>query len=653
MACQNNIDFDVRMYNPNGFWVLQTMNNPEIRYCILQGGSSSSKSYSLAQIILFQTIIDGANTLVLRKVGASIRKTIYKDFEENAKKFMVNGKPAFRCITNCIKCYNGAVIDFSGLDDDEKIKGISSYKRIFMDELTEYEEKDFRQIRTRMRGIEGQQLYGAFNPISESHWIKKKVFDKEKWHEIPNKVSLFGTDIRPELTQVKEVLMNEPKTILNPRTGEVEHLPSNFLWIKSTYLNNFWVVGSPDGTYGYYDVQCIANYEADKKNDPDYYRVYALGEWGVIRTGGEALPLFSMKKVAKKPYNPELPVHVSVDNNVLPYITSTLWQYDIDSKDFYQFAEVCAEDPENTASRAGELVAEYLDSLGADKVYLHGDVTTKAASTIDDEKRSFFDKYMEKLDKFDVEDCTPKSNPSVRASLEFANSLFDGWNGITLTIDESCQHSIEDYLSVKKDTNGGLLKVRVKDTVTKQSYEEHGHCTDTMRYVICDVLKDEYAAYSLRRKHNKHTGLNYIEKYEAEKHYTFIIPSFDSKASVVVMAKVGERYVVELAIIADSLTVDQIIPMVKGEPVFESEKPFFDFGRELRRTFPALVIRSPKVDADERIKATLPLMDSVFFLNTEDENYLTFLDSLQDYNGKENRHASNIMALALQFFMRH
>lgn len=45
------------------------------------------------------------------------------------------------------------------------------------------------------------------------------------------------------------------------------------------------MVGSPDGKYGYYDRQTISNYQWYKEHDYNYYRVYALGEWGSIKTG--------------------------------------------------------------------------------------------------------------------------------------------------------------------------------------------------------------------------------------------------------------------------------------------------------------------------------------------------------------------------------
>ena len=99
------------------------------------------------------------------------------------------------------------------------------------------------------------------------------------------------------------------------------------LIMRSTYLNNFWVVGSPDGSYGFYDAQVIADFEKDKINDYAYYQVYALGEWGTIKTGGEFFRNFEIgKHVGRCEYNERYPIHITIDNNVLPYISIGFWQ---------------------------------------------------------------------------------------------------------------------------------------------------------------------------------------------------------------------------------------------------------------------------------------------------------------------------------------
>lgn len=487
--------YDYRMFNPNGWQLMRFMRESIVRFIILYGGSSSAKSYSVAQVILMMTLFDGENTLVFRKVGASIEKSIYEDFRVSCKQLHM--EDYFKFTRNSIRCtYNGAKIDFSGLDDPEKIKGISNYKRVHLEEFSEFEESDFKQIRKRLRGKEGQQISATFNPIRETHWIKKSWLDGEKWHDVSMRVVIDGHRIPSRITEVKSLRMNEAKTYLNPRTGEMEDHAPDIVLIQSTYLNNFWVVGSPDGTYGYYDEQCVADFEKDRVTDPDYFRIYALGEWGVIRTGSEFFGSFNIgKQTADVAYNPGYPIHVSVDNNVLPYISVSLWQYITgDTTDVNQFAEICCESPDNTVKRAGKRVAEYLKGIKyADKVYLHGDASTRAANTIDDEKRSWLDLFIFTLEGegFEVVDCVGDKNPSVAMTGEFINAIFEGnVPGVAITIGKSCTVSIEDYLSVQKDANGAILKTKVKNKTTNQTYEEHGHLCFTADTIVATKRGD-------------------------------------------------------------------------------------------------------------------------------------------------------------------
>lgn len=471
-----------RKLNPLGFHLLKLMQDTAIRLIILFGGSSSGKSYSVAQLILIMTLWDGENSLIMRKVGATIGKTIYEDFKVAAKQLGIYNLFKFKDGIRQIVCIsNGAKIDFGGLDDPEKIKGISNYKRVVLDEWSEFDSEDFKQVRKRLRGKLGQQIITTFNPINETHWIKKEVFDREQWHDVSMDIVIGGRKVPSELTAVKSIRMNEAKYILNPRTKEVEEHAPDTVIIQSTYLNNFWVVGSPDGTYGYYDEQCIADFEKDRINDPDYYNVYALGEWGVIRTGSEFFGSFARSKhTAEVAYDPTLPVHISVDSNVLPYITCTYWQVAVDGDRYEvrQIWETCAESPNNTVRKAAKLVSKRLHEMEVDRVILHGDASTKAANNIDDEKRSFHDLFIDTLQKcgIEVEDKVSNRNPSVPMSGEFINAIFDGiLPGLSIVIGDTCKISIEDYQSVQKDVNGAILKTKVKNPTTKQTYEAHGH----------------------------------------------------------------------------------------------------------------------------------------------------------------------------------
>lgn len=650
--------------NPNGFYLLKYLQDIAIRFIILYGGSSSGKSYSVAQTILIQTLQDGENTLVMRKVGASIQKTIYEDYKVAAKGLGIDH--LFKFQQNTIKClYNGAKIDFSGLDDPEKIKGISNYKRVHLEELSEFDEPDLKQIRKRLRGKVGQQIICTFNPVSETCWIKKKLFDTEKWHDVSMTVEIAGKALPEELTKVKSIRMNSTKSILNPRTRQIEEHAPDMVVIQSTYLNNFWVVGSPDGTYGYYDEQCIADFEKDRLNDPDYYNVYALGEWGVIRTGSEFFGSFHRgRHSGEHPYIPDLPIHISVDNNVLPYISVSYWQVDLSTGiKIWQFHETCAESPNNTVKKSSKLVGKYLKDIGyCDKVYLHGDASTKAANSIDDEKRSWMDLFIDTLQKegFEIEDKVGNKNPSVAMTGEFINAIFDEIvPGIEIGIDESCTVSIEDYMSVQKDANGAILKTKVKNKITMQTYEEHGHLSDTFRYVVADLCHEEYTAFSNRRKRNLYGNkgaflyYNPGTEYEYSNKIVYVMPNVNGHFLLVQAFKCGEKWHLVDVVYRQTLSLEEIKTAIKQHDaktyIVECSNAYYQMVKELRNDLSNVKVTKEFVDIDKRIAATSDYIKENILLSEkrleESEEYGLFLNGVLDYNvDSENKEASTVLS---------
>ena len=652
--------------NPNGFYLLKYLNDETIRFIILYGGSSSGKSYSVAQTILIQTLQDGENTLVMRKVGASILKTIYEDYKVAAAGLGISH--LFKFQQNTIKCLaNGAKIDFSGLDDPEKIKGISNYKRVQLEEWSEFEHPDFKQLRKRLRGKKGQQIICTFNPISESHWIKKEFIDKDKWHDVPMTVTIAGKESPEELTKVKSVKKNAPRQILNPRTKQIEEQASNTVIIQSTYLNNFWVVGSPDGTYGFYDEQCVADFEYDRVHDPDYYNVYALGEWGVIRTGSEFFGSFNRgKHSGEHRYVPGLPIHISVDNNVLPYISVSYWQVDFTTGiKVWQFHETCGESPNNTVKKSSKLVAKYLKSIEySDKVYVHGDASTKAANSIDDEKRSWMDLFIDTLQKegFEIEDKVGNKNPSVAMTGEFINAIFDCTvPGIEIYIDESCSVSIEDYMSVQKDANGAILKTKVKNKTTLQTYEEYGHLSDTFRYVVVDLCNEQYTEFSNRRKRNLYGGKGMLGFFnpEAQNVYSqrlvYVMPNVDGTFVLVQASRCGDKWHLTDALFRETSSIEEIktacLERNANTCLFECSSAYYQTVRELREIVKDTEVRVKKefADVDKRIAATSDFIRNNFLLSPkmleESQDYSDFITNLMDYNiNSENKSASIILS---------
>lgn len=663
-----------KLFNPLFFYLLMLMQDKTIRNIIMYGGSSSGKTYSMAQAILILTLWEGSNHLVMRKIGATIRDTVYQDFKTAAEQLGITHLFRFSDGNKVITCLqNNARIVFKGVDDAEKIKGLSSFKRIVLDEWSEFEEADYKQLRLRLRGMEGQQIIYTFNPIKETHWIKKNVFDKQKWHDVPMTVKLGNQHIPEELTKVKSIKMNEPRVIMHKRTGEmIEHLPDTVV-IQTTYLNNFWVVGSPDGTYGYYDEQCIATFEYDREHDPDYYNVYALGEWGVIRTGSEFFGSFNRGvHTGVCEYDPTLPVHISVDSNVLPYISISYWQIAVDgaSHQIRQIGETCAESPHNTVRKAARLVAKRLKGIGADKVILHGDASTRAANNIDDEKRSFHDLFIDTLQKegIKVEDRVSNKNPSVPMSGEFINAILDHiLPGLSIVIGEECPISIEDYMSVQKDVNGGILKTKVKNKITMQTYEEHGHISDTFRYVVVDMLREEFLRFSNRRKRNLYAKDGAIHFFNPDtkcaysREIAYAMPNVNGKFALVHGKLCGEKWHILDVQLTETASTDEIKQILIGtaspQTIIECAPAYYRFVKDLRKELPGVRAMQEVPDIDRRIAATSDFVKNHLLFNEERLNddvvYSTFMANLLDYNKDSDcKEASAVLSGFIQFVVK-
>ena len=641
----------------------------------MYGGSSSAKSFSAAQAFLLECISKGYNTIVFRKTGATIADSIYKTFQEAAKSLHID--TFFKFQENLIRCFNGSYIRFKGLDDPEKIKGLESYQYVFCEEISEFDESDLKQIRKRLRGRKGQKIVALFNPISEDHWIKKKIFDTETLTEVDNhlygklKDSVTGKILPKEYSEVGRKWVNSDRTIYNPRKKTYETHRPDMVIIKSTYLNNFWVVGSPDGTYGFYDAQTIADFERDKERDYAYYLIYALGEWGTIRTGGEFFHAFDpAKHKGKCPYV-KAPVHISIDNNVLPYISISFWQVETgDITRIRQIHEEAPSDPFNTVTKAAEITVKYLEEIGHDDmVYLYGDVSTKAGNTIDEDKRSFFDKFKEGIDKrFRSEDRLPRSNPSVSMTGEFINAIYSGdIKDVSIMIDESCDTSINDYITVKKDVNGAMLKQRVKDKITGQSYEKAGHLSDAKRYFVTEILKDRYTSFSLRRRHNKNKeeDMRYYDHVKLDiSNATRIVYVAVNPDGLAGMAKValmdGKAYVLDASlrdITEAGVLRDFLRPIGWSDVVFESDKAYFPIAREIRETGGCDIrIRRRASDTRLRISAhSETVRDLFYFLDNyeEKDDYLSFVENMLDYGGKDGGESLCCLSAIAEILVRN
>lgn len=204
------------------------------RFLVLKGGGGSGKSIFAGQKILERvTTEEGHRFLVCRKVGKTIRESCFNQLVGQLEQMKPDVKYKVNKSDMKITFANGNVIIFSGLDDVEKLKSIYNITGIWIEEASELKESDFNQLNIRLRGKTKnyKQIIITFNPISVTHWLKRRFFD---------------CDNLPAKEKAKI------------RTHE------------STYKDNKFL-----------DKEAIEVLEAFKYTDEYYFQVYCLGVWGV------------------------------------------------------------------------------------------------------------------------------------------------------------------------------------------------------------------------------------------------------------------------------------------------------------------------------------------------------------------------------------
>lgn len=259
------------IFNPL-FWHLSMwLNDSNIRYIYLPGGSSAGKTYSVSQVLSIESYVNNYNCYIMRKYNVTIKDSVYTDFKNFNSALHAQSNARLGGFFNDISIIEGEIrsnrnmMRFRGLDKSEKLKGIAAFSKVLMDEITEFKLDDFKQVRKRLRGRKNQQIITTWNPIDENHWIKKKVIDKEVWIDLPN-----------EIEGIPESKLSENSHVRINKKG-------NAIEIKTTYLDNRWVTGHSKG--GFHDKHVIADFEDDKVNDPNNYKIYARGEYGVSTDG--------------------------------------------------------------------------------------------------------------------------------------------------------------------------------------------------------------------------------------------------------------------------------------------------------------------------------------------------------------------------------
>lgn len=436
----------------------------------------------------------GANTYLQLTQSTMFRvRTVWREVYgwEEGRDYVVGKKPPkhfntkwheFDSYNSMISFESGAVV-FVGSLDNAKAHDGKEFGWAFLDETKDSREDDVKEvIFTRLRAagmyvcnktaqiIHNYKTDGennlSFNPLYIltspakvgwlNEWFNLDEYQDQIQRLIYNKEDFFKREFKDKSV----VISNTYHNLANLPHGYVDRLANNLSEEKVKML----VYGNP-----------------------------------FVRSGGEFYSGFQrLVHVKDVPYLEGLPIHISFDQNVKPYITATLYQIedlDGDKKRVRQFDEMCLKNPRNTTSK---LCLEFIKRWGGccnDGLYFYGDPSGKKRDTRANEHDYLIIQRMLRPYLNNASNRVPYSHPSVLKRKDFINNTFEGNYDIEVWVDRSCKHSIADFDFVKEDVNGKKAKYVVKDKHTKESYEKYGHTSDSFDYFFCMAFKRLFAKH--------------------------------------------------------------------------------------------------------------------------------------------------------------
>ena len=200
------------------------------RWEIHRGSAGSGKSYTIVQKIIIRCCREQIRVLVCRNTLKSCRESCFNLFKEVFDKWQITPYVKIR-ETDCkITFPNGSEILFTGLDEETKLLSINNISCVWIEEAFEVNKSIVEQLNLRLRGsADNQQIIMSFNPISSHHWL----------------YDFCET---------------------NP--------PANFIATHTTYKDNPFL-----------NKENVAALDEMEIRNPQKYRVYGRGEWGIDADG--------------------------------------------------------------------------------------------------------------------------------------------------------------------------------------------------------------------------------------------------------------------------------------------------------------------------------------------------------------------------------
>lgn len=371
------------------------------RFVVNYGGAGSSKSVSQHQNEVINILDADYDILFIRKHASDIEDSCYQLLKNIIEEWGVTHLFKFRYsstsrdITNKI---TGHRILFRGIDDPEKVKSIVGIKRIIVEEASELNFEDHLELNRRARGIEGIQIVYILNPISENHWIKKKLIDGKAYD------------------------------------GRVET-------IVSTYKDNRFMT----------EADCL-ELEALKEIDINQYNIYVLAQWGIADKSGKFAYAFDqLKHVCEDiEHNVDEYTYLSFDFNVNPICCTVFQDYDnqVDAVECIKLAD------SNIYKMCNYIKAGYPGAM----FIVTGDASGTNRSAMVKDGLNYYLIIKQELGLIDTQIKVPSVNPKLEDNRVLVNAFLKTIN--FQASENKSKALVDDCKYCEVDEKGKLIKDR-------------------------------------------------------------------------------------------------------------------------------------------------------------------------------------------------
>lgn len=403
----------------------------------------------------------------------------------------------FKSNQNKIFLRNGAVIFTASLDNYKALDGMTIGWAI-LDETKDTREAAVKHViigRLRQRGM----------------YLNKEFVPNKGIFQFTNDANKSAGDVNPLFiftSPAKEQWINEMFDLDRWQNEIVGSIYSKTDYFHKRFDNKTVVICS-----AYHNEKFLPkNYIENKIKDlsPDLVGSLIYGD-PFAKSGGEYYSSFKKSVHIKRcEYTPGLPLHLSFDFNVNPYMTGLVWQVVKSQNQNQNLSQNQMSESESDGRMKARCIREYAMSYPRNTIedtcrqflgeyghlcdhgfYYYGDASGKNTQPYKEQRNHYdvIDKELREI-AYSTSKRVLKSNPRHRSIMagtlgrrDFMNAFLNGRYDVDVEIDESCKHLIADLEFMKEDANGA--KDKLKAEINGVQCEKYGHHSDAMDAFVC------------------------------------------------------------------------------------------------------------------------------------------------------------------------